>query len=92
MNKQEVIRQTTEREGFKSQKLVADIMESILDTISLSLQAGNEVVLHGFGKFSVTKRAGRTGRNPRTGKPIKIPPKKFVKFTVQRRLKDAVQG
>jgi DNA-binding protein HU-beta len=46
--------------------------------------------LIGFGTFSVAKRAARTGRNPQTGKPLKIAASKSVKFSVGKKLKDAV--
>lgn len=45
-----------------------------------ALRNGERVALVGFGSFSVTKRAARKGRNPQTGKEIKIPAKKVVKF------------
>lgn len=80
-------------EGVKeSKKHTESMLNAFLFTIERSLIDGHDVVLHGFGKFSVTKRAGRTGRNPRTGEPVAIPAKKFVKFTVQKKLKEAVQG
>ena len=47
---------------------------------SKSLKKGDRVALVGFGSFSVAKRAARTGRNPQTGKAIKIAAKKVVKF------------
>jgi DNA-binding protein HU-beta len=52
---------------------------------------GGKVTLVGFGTFSVSKRAARTGRNPQTGKPIKIAAKKVPKFTAGKALKDAVK-
>jgi DNA-binding protein HU-beta len=53
------------------------------------LKTGNKVTLIGFGTFSVTKRAARMGRNPQTGKEIKIAVRKVPKFTPGKALKVA---
>jgi DNA-binding protein HU-beta len=55
-------------------------LESFISATSKSLKSGNKVSLIGFGSFSVAKRAARIGRNPQTGKEIKIAAKKVVKF------------
>ena len=56
-----------------------------------SLRRGRHVTLSGFGTFVVTKRAARSGRNPRTGKAITIPPAKVPRFRPSRSLKSAVR-
>ena len=56
------------------------------------LASGGEVVIAGFGKFSVTERAARTGRNPATGELMEIPASKGVSFKAQKALKDAVNA
>lgn len=55
-------------------------LESILKNVSETLQKGEKVALVGFGSWSVTKREAREGRNPQTGKAIKIAAKNVVKF------------
>ena len=55
-------------------------LESFLGNVEGSLKAGNRVSLVGFGSWSVSKRAAREGRNPQTGKTIKIAAKNVVKF------------
>jgi DNA-binding protein HU-beta len=55
-------------------------LNAITSSISSSLKKGERVGLVGFGSFSVSQRAKRTGRNPQTGKEITIPAKKVVKF------------
>ena len=60
-------------------------------TIEKTLKAGNDVVLTGFGTFSVAKRAARMGRNPQTGATIKIAAKRVPKFKAGKGLKDAVK-
>ena len=65
-------------------------VEALLDSIAASLRSGEQVTLSGFGTFSVTARAARTGRNPRTGESINIPASKNPKFKAGKGLKDAV--
>ncbi len=55
-------------------------VDAIVKSISKSLKKGERVMLIGFGTFSVAKRAARMGRNPQTGKPLKIAAKKVAKF------------
>ncbi len=65
-------------------------VDSVLHNIEKVLKKGNKVTLVGFGTFLVSKRSARTGRNPQTGKAIKIPAKKVPRFTPGKALKDAV--
>ena len=55
-------------------------LDAFIGATSGALKKGDRVALVGFGSFSVTKRAARKGRNPQTGKEIKIAAKKVVKF------------
>jgi DNA-binding protein HU-beta len=55
-------------------------LDSFIKATTQALKKGDPVALVGFGSFSVSKRSARTGRNPQTGKEIKIPAKKVVKF------------
>ncbi len=74
-----------------TKKCGADGLNAVLAEIEKSLKAGNDVVLTGFGTFSVSKRAARVGRNPQTGASIKIAAKKVPKFKAGKGLKDAVK-
>jgi DNA-binding protein HU-beta len=65
-------------------------INSVLAGIEGELKKGGRVTLVGFGTFSVGSRKARTGRNPQTGKPIKIAAKKVAKFTPGAELKAAV--
>ena len=67
------------------------VLNSILAAITDAVAAGDKVTLIGFGTFSVTERAAREGRNPQTGKKIKIPARKAVKFKVGSKLADTVK-
>jgi DNA-binding protein HU-beta len=70
-----------------SAKRAVNAME---EAVTETLQKDGEVTMKGFGKFSVFKRAGRTGHNPRTGVKLKIPSTNVPKFTPGQALKDAV--
>jgi DNA-binding protein HU-beta len=68
----------------------AKALSGMISAISGSLAKGGSVTLIGFGTFSVTERAARTGRNPSTGKEIKIAAKKVAKFKPGKALSDTV--
>jgi DNA-binding protein HU-beta len=89
MNKQELIAAVAERTGMVG-KDASKAVESVFDAISAELKGGGEVRLVGFGTFSVTKRKGGTGRNPRTGEPMTIKASSQPKFKAGKGLKDAV--
>jgi DNA-binding protein HU-beta len=55
-------------------------LDATIDNVTKALKKGDKVALVGFGTFSVAKRAARAGRNPQTGKAIKIAAKKVAKF------------
>lgn len=89
MNKNELIEEVSDKTGFTksdTQKFV----NAYVDVISKTLRKGKEVQLIGFGTFRVTKRKARTGRNPQTGKELKIPAKKVPVFRPGKALKDLV--
>ena len=58
----------------------ARALDATMENIQKALKKGDRIGLVGFGSFSVSKRAARMGRNPQTGKAIKIAAKKVVKF------------
>jgi DNA-binding protein HU-beta len=65
-------------------------VDALVGAIRTTLKKGGSVTLVGFGTFVVGKRAARTGRNPRTGDPIKIKSAKIPKFRPGKALKDAL--
>ncbi|UCF77962.1 MAG: HU family DNA-binding protein [Candidatus Eiseniibacteriota bacterium] len=77
MNKAELIGAVAKVAGL-TKKDATIAVEATLDTIRKNTKKGVQLV--GFGSFSVAKRKGRIGRNPRTGEEIKIPPSKTVRF------------
>lgn len=64
----------------------------VLEIISEQLVKGEKVAFTGFGSFEVSKRAARTGRNPQTGAPIKIPASRVPKFSAGQTLKSKVDA
>lgn len=66
-------------------------LEATLEAITKTLKKGDKVTIPGFGTFSISKRAARTGRNPATGETIKIKAKKTPKFKAGSGLSDAVK-
>ena len=90
MNKTELIAAMAESADIG--KSAADkALVGCLEAVTDSLQKGENVTLIGFGTFSAVKRDARTGRNPQTGKAIKIPAKTVAKFKVGKKLADAVK-
>lgn len=66
-------------------------LNTFLDGVKESLQKGEKVTLVGFGTFSVSNRAARTGRNPQTGEAIQIAASKAPKFTAGKDFKKAIK-
>lgn len=72
--------------------VVTQAVETLLDKIMQTLAKGEDVILADFGTLSISKRAARTGRNPKTGDPIAIPASRVVTFKARKGLKDAVNS
>jgi DNA-binding protein HU-beta len=90
MNKHEIINKMAEDSGIsKTQAIKA--LNSIINGIENALSKGEKVTLSGFGSFSVIRRKERKGRNPRTGKIIKIPSKRVIKFIPSKKLREIVE-
>ena len=89
MNKGELVEAVHKDTGIAKEKAQAAV-DSVVANITKALKKGQKVTLVGFGTFAASKRAAREGRNPQTGKPIKIPAKKVAKFTPGKALKDAI--
>ena len=89
MNKQELIGSVAEATGL-GRSDASKAVESVFDIIGDTLKRGDEVRLVGFGTFTVTRRKASTGRNPRTGEPMKIKASAQPKFRPGKGLKDSV--
>ncbi|MCW3023622.1 MAG: family DNA-binding protein [Conexibacter sp.] len=91
MNKTEFVEAIAKESGLTNAD-ARKAIEAVITTVEKTLKKGDEVALTGFGKFSVSKRAARTGRNPQTGEAVKIKASKAPKFTAGAGLKTAVNG
>ncbi len=89
MNKTELIDAIAKEAGLTKAD-AGKALDAITDSITAALKGGDSVSLIGFGTFKVSQRAARTGRNPQTGKEIKIAARKAPAFTAGKALKDAV--
>lgn len=89
MNKTELINQIAESADI-SKKAAADTLEGFMNAVTAAMKKGDKLQLVGFGTFSVAERSARTCRNPQTGKDMKVPAKKVVKFKVGSKLAEAV--
>ncbi len=74
-----------------TKKCADTALNAVIDDITKNLKMGKDVVLTGFGTFTVSKRAARIGRNPQTGASIKIAAKKVPRFKAGKGLKEAVR-
>jgi len=95
MNKSELI-QTLANKAKMTKADAARAVEALFGVsggiIATALRKGDRVQITGFGTFETKKRKARTGRNPRTGKEIKIGPTTSPSFRPGKGLKDAVKG
>ena len=89
MNKTELVAAVAERAEI-SKKDSEKALKAFVDVVSEQLKADDKVQLVGFGTFEVSKRAAREGRNPQTGKTMKIAACKAPKFKAGKALKDAI--
>ncbi len=90
MNKADLINNVAkEAEITKAQATIA--VDTVFGSIEKALKKGESVTLVGFGTFSTSVRNARTGRNPATGKEIKIPKRRVAKFKPGKGLADAVK-
>ena len=91
MTKKELVAAIAEKAEMK--KVDAEnALNAMVEVISNELGNGGEVALFGLGKFEVRERAARNGRNPQTGKEIKIPAKTVPVFSAGKKFKDAVKN
>jgi integration host factor subunit beta len=66
------------------------VVETIFESIIAALQADDKIEIRGFGSFRTRQRRGRTGRNPKTGAKVEVPPKKIPYFKPSKELKDFI--
>ncbi len=91
MNKAQLVDAIAEKAGLTKAEAKKSL-DATIEAVSETLKTGERVALVGFGSFSVSKREARTGRNPQTGKEIKIAAKKVPKFSAGATLKEVVNS
>ena len=89
MNKTELVAAVAEQADI-SKKDAEKVLKAFVDVVTEEMKKGEKVQLVGFGTFEVSERAAREGRNPQTGKTMKIEACKAPKFKAGKALKDAV--
>ena len=89
MNKTELVAEIAEKANT-SKKEAEVVLRAFTDVVTEQLKKGEKIQLVGFGTFETTKRAARKGKNPQTGKAIKIAACTAPKFKAGKGLKDAV--
>jgi integration host factor subunit alpha len=77
--------------GFPKKKS-SDIVASLFEIIKSTLSSGEDVMISGFGKFSVRKKNERKGRNPATGEDMMLDARKVIAFKCSGKLKDRING
>lgn len=96
MNKAQLIetliaKHSEKRESIQISKAdMTAVVEGLGEIVQAQLAQGEDITLPGIGKFAVTERAARAGRNPKTGEAIEIPARKAPKFSAAKTLKDAL--
>ena len=89
MTKSQIVAHLAEKTEIQKKTIVA-VIEELVTLATKEVKNGGQFVIPGLGKAVKANRKARTGRNPQTGEPIKIPAKTVVKFRLAKAFKDAV--
>lgn len=91
MNKSQLIEEIARKAGLSKAK-AGDAVNAFVHSVTAALKAKDSVTLIGFGSFSTAERAARVGRNPKTGREIKIAATRRPKFKAGKALKEAISA
>ena len=89
MNKAELVAKLADKTELTKAK-GAEVIDALIELIQGAVKAGEKVTLMGFGSWEAKQKAARVGRNPQTGKEIKIKAKRVPKFTAGKEFKELV--
>ncbi|MEW6777082.1 MAG: integration host factor subunit alpha [Bdellovibrionota bacterium] len=89
MTKADIIESIYQKVGF-SKKEATDVVEAVFEIMKQTLQTSNRLKVSGFGNFVVKEKRARLGRNPHTGEPIQITPRRVLTFKPSQVLKNAL--
>lgn len=91
MNREELAARVAERAGVQ-RRVANQVMTAVFDAIGDALEDNEKITIAGFGTFEARERAGRVGRNPRTGEAIRIEARRVPTFAPGKGLRDRVAG
>ncbi len=91
LTKAQIIEEIRTKNGL-TRKQSTETFEAFLETIKKTLESDEDVLISGFGKFSVKYKAERKGRNPATGEDMMLAPRKVVTFRCSAKLRDKING
>ena len=89
MNKNDLIESMSE-EFELTRSYARDLVDLVFEKMTEAANDGEEVAIHGFGKFKVVERGARKGRNPQTGEAVKIAARKVLKFEAAKAMKESL--
>ena len=90
MNRSDIVELLADRFSHLTRRDAELAVAAILEAMSNAMARGNRIEIRGFGSFSITRRAPRLGRNPRSGEPVSVPETRAAKFKPGEALKDLV--
>jgi integration host factor subunit alpha len=91
LTKAQIVESIQNQTGFPKNRSV-QIVETLLEIITRTLASGEDVLVSGFGKFSVREKNERKGRNPATGEAMMLDARKVVTFKCSGKLKERING
>ena len=89
MTKADLVERIANSTGL-TKKDTAMAVDHLISAVKDALREGRHIEIRGFGTFKVKQRKSRTARNPRTGEPVQLPPRKVAVFKVSKELKDRI--
>ena len=90
MNKEELVQEISKKSKV-TQKEANEVLSALIETVQKTVSKGKKVTLVGFGTWEARKRAARVGRNPQTGKELKIEAKTVPAFSAGKKFKELVK-
>jgi integration host factor subunit alpha len=87
-----IIAEAISKKMSYSNKESLEILDSLLEIMKQTLEKGEDVLISGFGKFSVKEKIERKGRNPQNGQPMMIAPREVLTFKCSGKLRDRING
>ena len=92
MTKAELVDKIAEKKPGLTRKDVEAVVNTVLDSVKDALSNEDKVEIRGFGSFRIRHRRAKTGRNPKTGETVSVPPKKVPFFKAGKEMREMVDG